>query len=71
MHTFEALTISAKIKELKGDLFRNFPHQATADQIQLINEVARFLLDRDPHQLFILKGYAGTGKTSLIQSLMF
>ena len=70
MYTFDALTSSIKIKELQGDLLRNFPHQATADQIQLINEVAGFLLDRDPHQLFVLKGYAGTGKTSLIQALI-
>jgi len=64
------LTSSIKIKELKGDLLRNFPHQATKDQIKLISEVAGFLLDKDPHQLFVLKGYAGTGKTSLIQSLI-
>ena len=70
MHTFDPLTSNTKIKELQGDLLRNFPHQATADQILLINEVAGFLLDRDPHQLFVLKGYAGTGKTSLIQSLI-
>lgn len=59
-----------KIERLKTDLLRNFPHEATADQIQWINRVADFLLERDPHQLFVLKGYAGTGKTSLLQSLI-
>ena len=70
MYIFDALTSGIKIKELQGDLLRNFPHQATKDQIKLISEVAGFLLDNDPHQLFVLKGYAGTGKTTLIQTLI-
>jgi len=70
MYIFEPLTSPIKIKELQNDLLRDFPHEATSDQIQLITQVAGFLLDRDPHQLFVLKGYAGTGKTSLIQALI-
>ena len=70
MYIFEPLTSALKIKELQNDLLRDFPHEATSDQIQLITQVAGFLLDRDPHQLFVLKGYAGTGKTSLIQALI-
>ena len=48
----------------------HFPHQPTEDQSKLIREVADFLLDTDPHQMFVLKGYAGTGKTSLIGALI-
>ena len=70
MYIFDALTSGIKIKKLQGDLLSNFPHQATKDQIKLISEVAGFLLDKDPHQLFVLKGYAGTGKTTLIQSII-
>ncbi len=70
MCIFVSLTLSTKITDLQGDLLRNFPHQATAGQIQWIHHVAGFLLERDPHQLFVLKGYAGTGKTSLLQTLM-
>ena len=70
MYIFDVLTTGIKIKELQGDLLRNFPHQATKDQIKLISEVAGFLLNKDPHQLFVLKGYAGTGKTTLIQSII-
>ena len=70
MYIFEVLTSAIKIQELRGDLLRNFPHQATSDQIEFITEIACFLLDKDPHQLFILKGYAGTGKTTLIQSII-
>ena len=70
MYIFDVLTSDIKIKELQGDLLRNFPHQATKDQIKFISEVAGFLLDKDPHQLFILKGYAGTGKTTVIHSII-
>lgn len=64
------MTSGLKIKELQGDLLRHFPHNPTTDQIQLIKDVAPFLLNRDPHQLFILKGYAGTGKTTLVQTII-
>lgn len=70
MCIFAPLTLSTKITDLQGDLLRNFPHQATAGQIQWIHQVAGFLLERDPHQLFVLKGYAGTGKTSLLKTLI-
>ena len=70
MCIFAPLTLSTKITDLQGDLLRNFPHQATAGQIQWIHQVAGFLLERDPHQMFVLKGYAGTGKTSLLQTLI-
>ncbi|MBP3763410.1 MAG: AAA family ATPase [Bacteroidales bacterium] len=32
--------------------------------------MAHFLYDRDPRSLFLLKGYAGTGKTSLVSALI-
>ena len=70
MHIFEALNLTKKIKDLQGYLLENFPHQATEGQKELIHQIAVFLLDTNPHQLFVLKGYAGTGKTSLIQSLI-
>lgn len=32
--------------------------------------MARFLYDKDPRSLYLLKGYAGTGKTSLVSALI-
>lgn len=32
--------------------------------------MARFLYDKDPRSVFLLKGYAGTGKTSLVSALI-
>ena len=32
--------------------------------------MARFLYERDPRSIFLLKGYAGTGKTSIVSALI-
>ena len=48
----------------------NFPFEATPEQTVAINRLAGFVNDRTPRQVFLLKGYAGTGKTSIISSLV-
>lgn len=45
-------------------------HPPTPGQEQLIDRLAGFLLDQSGHQAFIVKGYAGTGKTTLISALV-
>ena len=47
-----------------------FPHQPTAGQRQACDLMAEFLFHPDPASLFLLKGYAGTGKTSLVSALI-
>jgi len=47
-----------------------FPYPPTAGQQELIQLISAFILDSEPDQAFMLKGYAGTGKTSLISSLV-
>jgi exodeoxyribonuclease V len=47
-----------------------FPYAPTGDQEQLIHELALFLLDMNPATMFLLKGYAGTGKTTIISTLV-
>jgi exodeoxyribonuclease-5 len=42
----------------------------TSDQKKAISKLADFLLSENPDVGFILKGYAGTGKTSLIGALV-
>ena len=45
-------------------------HEPTAGQKIAMWQMADFLYQRAPKQLFILKGYAGTGKTTLISALV-
>lgn len=48
----------------------NLPYAPTEEQAELIARLAMFLFDRDSRSLFLINGYAGTGKTSLIGALV-
>lgn len=51
-------------------LKQKFPHEATHDQLGLFEKFSAFLVDDSPDKIFLLKGYAGTGKTSFVQSIV-
>lgn len=51
-------------------ILSHFPHQPTAGQRQAAERMAEFLYDPDPAAAFLLRGYAGTGKTSLVSALI-
>ena len=48
----------------------NFPYKPTFEQENVVKKLADFLFSRQTENLFLLKGYAGTGKTSLIGALV-
>lgn len=50
---------------LKYQILRNFPFTPTADQIHALDVFERFMTDSDERCVMILRGSAGTGKTSL------
>ena len=47
----------------------NFVHVPTQEQDFVIDSWCRFLLGRSDDSMFLLKGYAGTGNTSLVGAL--
>lgn len=51
-------------------ILSRFPHQPTAGQEAVCHRMAEFLFDPDPMSAFVLRGYAGTGKTSLVSALI-
>ncbi|HTX87909.1 MAG TPA: AAA family ATPase [Bacteroidales bacterium] len=53
-------------------LLQQLPYSPTAGQEKAMQKLAFFLTDswKDPTAVFVLKGYAGTGKTSLISALV-
>ncbi len=51
-------------------LLQTFPFTPTVEQEKLLKELARFTLFSDRFELFLLKGYAGTGKTTVISNLV-
>lgn len=51
-------------------IFRGYlPFTPTEDQEKAIQKISEFLLMTNDQTLFILKGYAGTGKTNLVSAL--
>lgn len=59
------------ISEDLGALIReNFTHNPTKEQEKAISLLSDFLLSRERDAVFLLKGYAGTGKTSLLAALV-
>ena len=53
------------IDALKYQILQQFGFVPTEEQGRALDAFARFLTDRDPHAVMILRGSAGTGKTSL------
>ncbi|MEO6852159.1 MAG: AAA family ATPase, partial [Mucilaginibacter sp.] len=47
-----------------------FPHEPTDQQLELFNGLHSFLLSDNGTECFILKGYAGTGKTTVLGALV-
>jgi exodeoxyribonuclease-5 len=61
-------TVSSQefIKHLKT----KFPHQPTLKQEQALEALATFVCSKEKDSLLLLKGYAGTGKTTLVGTLV-
>lgn len=47
-----------------------FKHQPSADQVNLFTQIDRFLKSEAPNAVFVLRGYAGTGKTTSMSVLV-
>ncbi|MDQ7948321.1 MAG: ATP-binding domain-containing protein [Pedobacter sp.] len=49
---------------------RSYPFEPTPEQLIFCQKVAEFLADGQPNKCFVLKGYAGTGKTTSVAALV-
>uniref|UniRef100_A0AB33J4L2 AAA family ATPase n=1 Tax=Prevotella sp. GTC17259 TaxID=3236795 RepID=A0AB33J4L2_9BACT len=58
------------IDEIKHEIVQAFGFEPTADQRHALNVFAQFLSDRSPAAVMILRGSAGTGKTSLAGAIV-
>ena len=57
-------------QEFSDLLLKNFKFKPTSDQKEAIIKLSEFLSNNNNVSLFLLKGYAGTGKTSLMKTLV-
>jgi len=55
--------IASRIKE-------QLPFEPTEQQVQLLDLLGIFLMSTDKDKIFMLRGYAGTGKTSVVSALV-
>ncbi len=55
---------------LSKQILTKFPYEPTRDQENLVQKLSGFLHKKTEHPVFLLKGYAGTGKTSLISAFV-
>lgn len=53
-------------QQLADATFRHLPYIPNSGQACLVNALAAFAVDRAPRDVFVLNGYAGTGKTSVM-----
>jgi hypothetical protein len=51
-------------------LIRNFPFQPTSKQNIFFQKIAEFITNTNDNEIFVLKGYAGTGKTTVISTIV-
>ncbi|MGZ4057153.1 MAG: ATP-dependent DNA helicase [Bacteroidia bacterium] len=57
-------------QEFSSILLQHFPFEAKSGQRQLFTKLSEFILGKNSDQIFVIKGYAGTGKTTIVRSLV-
>ncbi len=58
------------VSEFYSFLKNDFPHTTTTKQDIALQLLAKFVLSTNKNETFLLKGYAGTGKTTIVGSLV-
>ncbi len=57
-------------KHLATCILTHFTHQPTNEQQQLIDRVSEFIVEPNRRKVFMIKGYAGTGKTTVVAAMV-
>jgi len=58
------------INDFYLQLKKSFPFDVTLKQDAFLKKISRFVLNDNQDEIFVLKGYAGTGKTTLLSILV-
>ncbi|MGM0480034.1 MAG: ATP-dependent DNA helicase [Bacteroidota bacterium] len=61
------MTVSSQLYETT---VKNFPFNPTREQSDLLHALCAFYTSSQDHPLFLLQGYAGTGKTTLLSAFV-
>ena len=55
---------------IKNRIIAELPFEANEGQLELLDKLSQFIVSPTPRKAFILRGYAGTGKTSIMAALV-
>ena len=55
---------------IKNRILQQLPFEANEGQKELLDKLCQFIISTTPRKAFILRGYAGTGKTSIMAALV-
>jgi exodeoxyribonuclease-5 len=55
---------------IKNIILEKLKLEPTSDQDKLISGLSSFIMDNNPDKVFLIKGYAGTGKTTVVSALV-
>ena len=59
-----------ELSEIRNLILKHLPFVPNEEQVALIQGLAWFIDQRSPQEVFVLNGYAGTGKTSIMGALV-
>jgi exodeoxyribonuclease-5 len=65
---FSNQIMQVKERAFLNRLLETFPFTPTVEQQKLLKQLALFTLLSERFELFVLKGYAGTGKTTVVST---
>jgi len=57
-------------EHIKNIILEKLKFKPTSDQINLITGLSSFIMDNNSNKVFLIKGYAGTGKTTVVSALV-
>lgn len=55
---------------ISSKLLENLDFQPTGSQEELIGEISTYISSGDPREILLVRGYAGTGKTTIVNSIV-
>lgn len=64
------MNLSVNPSPFYSTLTRNFPFRPTYKQDIFFQMIAEFITNKNNDEIFVLKGYAGTGKTTVISTIV-
>src|SRR5690606_31572690 len=67
---FNKLTPFMTSSEFYSLIKQQFPFKPTSKQEIVLLQLSEFIFSKDPKALYVLKGYAGTGKTTIVGTIV-